>query len=102
MNNNNYSREKAVAYARKWAHERNPAYYNFDSLGGDCTNFCSQCLYAGCGIMNYTRDTGWYYTSLNNRTAVTVAAHSDDSFDRTLGSYNYQLARLLRIEGARA
>ena len=25
-----YDRAAAVAYARKWAFDRNPAYYNFD------------------------------------------------------------------------
>ena len=62
-----YDREAAVAYAERWALSRNPAYYDFDNLGGDCTNFVSQCLYAGCGVMNYTPETGWYYRSLNNR-----------------------------------
>ena len=33
-----YNREKALAYARKWAMKRNPAYLNFDNLGGDCTS----------------------------------------------------------------
>ena len=55
------------AYAKKWAYKRNPAYYNFDSIGGDCTNFISQCLYAGGAVMNYTPDTGWYYNSINDR-----------------------------------
>lgn len=63
-----YDREKAVAYARKWALGRNPAYYDFQSLGGDCTNFASQCLYAGSGIMNYTPVTGWFYRSASDRT----------------------------------
>ena len=62
-----YDRAAALAYARRWARARNPAYYNFDGLGGDCTNFASQCLYAGCGVMNYTPDYGWYYISLDNR-----------------------------------
>ena len=35
-----------VNYARKWAFSRNPAYYDFENIGGDCTNFVSQCLYA--------------------------------------------------------
>ena len=35
-----------IAYARKWAFSRNPAYYDFDDIGGDCTNFISQCLQA--------------------------------------------------------
>ena len=62
-----YEREKAVEYAIKWALTRNPEYYSFDNIGGDCTNFVSQCLYAGCKIMNYTKDLGWYYNSLNDR-----------------------------------
>ena len=63
----NYNRNDAVAYAKKWAYLRNPKYYNFDKLGGDCTNFVSQCIYAGCKVMNYTKNTGWYYNSLNDR-----------------------------------
>jgi hypothetical protein len=62
-----YDRRAAVAYAEQWALGRNPAYYDFSSLGGDCTNFVSQCLYAGCGVMNYSDENGWYYLSLDNR-----------------------------------
>lgn len=62
-----YNREAAVEYARKWALSRNPNYYNFDKLGGDCTNFVSQCLYAGSGVMNPTPTFGWYYYSASNR-----------------------------------
>lgn len=63
----NYDRIKAKEYAKKWAYSRNPKYYNFDSIGGDCTSFISQCIYAGSGIMNYTKNTGWYYNSINDR-----------------------------------
>ena len=49
-----YDREAAVEYANKWAYGRNPRFYDFSQLGGDCTNFASQCIYAGSGIMNYT------------------------------------------------
>ena len=42
-----YNREKAVAYAHSWAYGRNPAYYNFDKIDGDCTNFVSQCIFSG-------------------------------------------------------
>lgn len=62
-----YGREAAVAYARRWALARNPAYFDFQHLGGDCTSFASQCLFAGARVMNYTPDTGWYYVSLQNR-----------------------------------
>jgi hypothetical protein len=63
-----YNRHQALAYANKWAFQYNPKYYNFAKIGGDCTNFASQILYAGCGVMNYDR-YGWYYVSLNRRSA---------------------------------
>ncbi len=62
-----YNRENVYSYAKKWALKRNPKYYNFDSLGGDCTNFVSQCVYTGSGIMNFTKELGWYYRSLSDR-----------------------------------
>jgi hypothetical protein len=65
-----YDRAAAVAYARQWAFRRNPAYLNFEKLGGDCTNFASQCLFAGIGVMNYEKDLGWYYRSPNDRAAA--------------------------------
>ena len=65
-----YDRSAAVAYARQWAFRRNPAYFDFQNIGGDCTNFASQCLYAGVGVMNYTPDLGWYYVSSTNRAAA--------------------------------
>lgn len=65
----NYDRRAAVEYAKRWAFSRNPNYFDFSNLGGDCTNFASQCVYAGAGIMNYTPVFGWYYISANNRTA---------------------------------
>ena len=62
-----YNREAVYEYAKKWAYGRNPKYYNFDPVGGDCTNFVSQCIYAGCGQMNYNRNNGWYYIDGNNK-----------------------------------
>lgn len=63
-----YNRSKAVEYAHKWAYRRNPSYYDFEDIGGDCTNFASQVIYSGSGIMNYTKDYGWYYINSYNRT----------------------------------
>lgn len=68
-----YNRSKAASYARKWAMGRNPDYYDFSEIGGDCTNFVSQCIYAGSGIMNYTPVSGWFYRSVNDRTASWTA-----------------------------
>lgn len=64
-----YNREAAVAYANEWAYKRNPRYLDFANIGGDCTNFASQCIFAGSGVMNFTPVYGWYYLSANNRTA---------------------------------
>lgn len=64
-----YERIRVLAYARRWALARNPAYLDFHGLGGDCTNFVSQCLYAGSGVMNFTPVTGWYYRTGSDRTA---------------------------------
>lgn len=64
-----YDRQAAVEYAQKWAYKRNPDYYNYNNIGGDCTNFASQYVFAGAGIMNYTPTFGWYYRSTSNRTA---------------------------------
>lgn len=62
-----YNREAAYTYAKKWAFERNPRYYDYADIGGDCTNFASQCIYAGCGVMNDTPTYGWYYKTANNK-----------------------------------
>lgn len=45
--NSGYDRDAAVSYANDWAEDANPKYTNYIDQGGDCTNFVSQCLYAG-------------------------------------------------------
>lgn len=67
MREREYDRQAVVAYARKWAFKRNPAFYDFSRIGGDCTNFASQCIFAGAGVMNYTPTFGWYYNSVSSR-----------------------------------
>ncbi|MBQ8627710.1 MAG: amidase domain-containing protein [Agathobacter sp.] len=64
-----YNRAAAVTYAHRWAFDRNPAYYDFSPVGGDCTNFASQCIYAGARMMNFTPIMGWYYRTSTDRTA---------------------------------
>lgn len=59
-----YNRAKAVEYAQTWALKRNPNYYDFSLIGGDCTNFVSQCVHNGNIPMN---SNGWYYNSLQSR-----------------------------------
>lgn len=153
-----YNRIAAVVYARRWALGRNPAFYNFDDIGGDCTNFASQCIYAGSRVMNYTPELGWFYRTANDRTpswtgveflynflvnnksvgpfghevsqnevrpgdivqlgsadgdfyhspvivavrpTILVAAHTYDVLDKPLFSYNFDIARFIRIDGVR-
>lgn len=62
-----YNRDAVISYAHRWAYKRNPKFYDFSNIGGDCTNFASQCIYAGCEAMNFTPTYGWYYVDLNNR-----------------------------------
>ncbi|MBQ8857591.1 MAG: GBS Bsp-like repeat-containing protein [Lachnospiraceae bacterium] len=55
----------------------NSAYYNFNSLGGDCANYTSQCINAG-GMpqvvgSKYGND-GWYYKSSSDRSATWTGA----------------------------
>ncbi len=85
-----YRRAPAIEYAHRWAYSRNPAYANFDRMGGDCTNFASQCLFAGCGVMNETKTFGWYYHSLASRapgwTSV-VYLHQFLTTNKSVGPY---------------
>ena len=62
-----YDRTAAVMFAHPWAYGRNPAYYDYEKLGGDCTNFASQSIFAGSGIMNFTPTFGWYYIDANQK-----------------------------------
>lgn len=60
-----YDRQKAVQYAERWWNSYNPAYERF---AVNCTNYVSQCLYAGGALMNYTgrRASGWWYRGGKN------------------------------------
>lgn len=71
--NNNYNRQKAVQYAVQYALTPNPSYRFFATHGeggGDCTNFVSQCLYAGAAPMAFSSERPWWYNkkkTYNNR-----------------------------------
>ncbi|ASA25545.1 amidase domain-containing protein [Paenibacillus donghaensis] len=61
-----YNREEAAAYADLWWKDGNPEYEIF---AVDCTNYVSQCLFAGGAPINYTgkRETGWWYKGYNGK-----------------------------------
>ena len=63
-----YDRLEAVIYAHRWAYGRNPAFYDYEEIGGDCTNYASQCIYAGTGVMNlHLPSAGTISTAITNR-----------------------------------
>jgi hypothetical protein len=62
-----YRRADAKAYALKWALSYNPQFYDYTGLGGDCTNFVSQVLWAGGSVMNHDPQSGWYYINPNRK-----------------------------------
>ena len=77
-----YDRKKAIEYAFEWWNKRNPNFYNFDTIGGDCTNFVSQCLFYGGIEMNFSY-LGWYYNNLNSRSPSWAGVNEFYSFATT-------------------
>jgi hypothetical protein len=71
-----YDRSQAVQYAAMWWSSFNPMFRAFQD---DCTNFISQCLWAGGMPMEVTgrRDQGWWYLGPNENWSYSWAvAHS--------------------------
>ena len=58
-----YDRKKARTYALDYVLSPNPKYTNYESMKGNCTNFTSQCLYAGGIVQDKIGNYTWYYTS---------------------------------------
>ena len=81
-----YNRRKAVEYADRFWDRPNPAYLNFDV---NCTNYVSQCIFAGGIPMHYTgrRETGWWYQGMSgNRERWSFSwavAHSLEAYLRS-------------------
>lgn len=62
---NRYNRENVINYALKYALQKNPEYFDYTNQGGNCTNYISQCVYAGAPKMQVNAN-GWYYFSPAN------------------------------------
>jgi hypothetical protein len=74
-----YNRFKAKVYATHWALGRNPDYkdYSGHAGGGDCTNFISQCLFAGGWSMvnGFIQDpTAWFGPNPDSL-AASISSH---------------------------
>ena len=66
LNLKTYGRNNAVNYALEYALKKNPEYFDYTLIGGNCTNFVSQCIFAGAPKMNFDANNGWYYLSPAN------------------------------------
>lgn len=91
-----YIRERAVSYAKKYAFSQNPLFSSFAGIGGNCTNFVSQSIYAGSCEMNYTPTFGWYYISLNERSPSWTSVEYFYNFITTnqgIGPYGREAGR---------
>jgi len=81
-----YDRRQAVLYADRHWDRANPEFIEFEV---DCTNYISQCLFAGHAPMNYTgkRESGWWYRGRQNGRELWSyswsVAHSLESLLRT-------------------
>lgn len=74
-----YSRNSAVNYALTYGANPNPRYRYFkeyQQLGGDCTNFISQCLHAGGAPFDYNFKIQWWYNSSGSWSPAWAIAHS--------------------------
>lgn len=69
----NARREAAIAYAEKWWNSRNPSYTDYNDE--DCTNFVSQCIYAG----GYSTDNSWYPNSVSWINVVSFYDHMTEN-----------------------
>ena len=97
-----YDRGKSVEYARKWALGANPDFYHFAGIGGDCTNFISQCLYAGGMQMNYAYPSGWYYNSSFDRSPSWTSVASLNKFLLRTGGGSGPVGKIVGLDDVEA
>ena len=74
-----YNINEAIKYALKYAVEINPEFGNYEKWGGDCTNYISQCLYAGKIPFDFEGIDvryHWYWYSEARRAPSWTAANS--------------------------
>lgn len=91
---NKYNRNLAEDYATKYALKKNPEFFDYTNSGGNCTNYISQCIYAGAPKMNFASD-GWYYLSPANTSvswANVVPLYNFLTTNKSVGPYASQSA----------
>ncbi|TDL47679.1 hypothetical protein E2R60_28760 [Paenibacillus dendritiformis] len=84
-----YNRQKAVDYANKYAgvawgagnkHRYNPKYRDYTGLGGDCTNFASQCIGDAEEGGGLKMRGGWHYFLFNGGSRTWVQTDAFKNF----------------------
>ena len=88
MKEKSYNRQKVLDYAQKWAYDRNPHYYNFDGVGGDCTSFGHTLV----------------ITKIENKldlNQIFISSHTYDSFNKRISEYNFEKIRFVHIDKVR-
>ncbi len=72
-----YDPDEAIEYSDEYCLDYNDDWPNYNSVGGDCANFVSQCLYAGGMPMRegpvYSQDCWFHYSSTNRSSSWTGA-----------------------------
>lgn len=81
-----YNREKAKNYALEYVLSPNPKYTNYETMGGNCTNFTSQCLYAGGIVQDKVGNYTWYYTSKSKSASWKSANSFRTYYKNNIGS----------------
>ena len=88
----------AVAYAKKYYNEYNSEYPNWDSYGGDCANFVSQCLVAGgLDMENGNSNTALNWYSYGNKCDTTQVSSSFRGANAFKNRFLVRAKNLLKI-----
>lgn len=78
-----YDRAAALAYMTEYAHHRNPDFYAYDAVGGNCMNFGSQVLLAGGIPMDAVGDATWRWLAPFNTTGSFINVNDFEDYART-------------------
>lgn len=69
-----YNRNKASEYAKSYALKTNDKYMNYEGIGGDCTNFTSQCIREGGINLDFDGEYKWFWFSDYSRSPSWTSA----------------------------
>lgn len=95
----NYNRSRALDYALTYFADYNPEYPDWNSSGGDCANFASQCLHYGgipmVGSKGNTNNESMWYSygntqNLKNVSATWILANSFKNYWMQKSRYYYR------------